>query len=121
MPVPEFHTLMSLPSKLELPILPFKAFMLTSWCFCLSVRPFPCLLQSAFVVFFSHTTSLFLSHNGEAGLARLEYSECPSGTGPLQYKVVMEKKLATASVTVPVALDKGTRGPGFVLCGNVDQ
>lgn len=52
MPVLEFHTFMSLPNKLELLILPFKAFMVSSWCFCLSVMASSCLLKAAFVVFF---------------------------------------------------------------------
>lgn len=46
--------------------------------------------------------------------------ECPGGKDPLQYKVVMEKKPATSSVTVSVAVGKGARGPGFVLCANVN-
>lgn len=33
----------------------------------------------------------------------------------------MEKKLAASSVTVSVALGKGTRGSGFVFCASVGQ
>lgn len=42
--------------------LPFKAFVLASWCFCLSVIASPCLLKAAFVVcFFTHDFTFFLS------------------------------------------------------------
>lgn len=91
--------------------------MLASWCFCLFVIASSCLLKAAFVVFFHPQLHLFpIAHsNREAGIA-CNTTEFPDGKGPLQYKVVMQKKPATCSITVSVAVDRGTRRPVFVLC-----
>lgn len=119
MPVPEFHMLLSLPSKLKLLILPFKAFMLASRCFCLSVIASFCLLKAAFVVFFHPQLHLFHITLGtrEAGAACLQCHRAPGGRGRLQSEVAMQKKPATWSVAGSDPVGRGTRSPGFVLCG----
>lgn len=118
MPVPEFHMLLSLPSKLKHLILPFKAFMLASRCFCLSVIASSCLLKAAFVVFFHPQLHLFHITLGtrEAGAACLQCHRAPGGKGWLQDEGAMQKKPATWSVSGSDPIGKGTRSPPFVLC-----
>lgn len=115
MPVSEFHMLLSLPSKLKLLILPFKAFMLTSQCFCLFVIASSCLRKAAFVVFFHPRLHLFritLDDHG-AAVPCLRYCGSPLGKAHCG---------AGRAAVCPVAgshpVGRGTRWPGFVSCPN---